>query len=421
MTPEQIRERMGQIAAQLGQFSNRADFTAEETTEIDAMNEEFATLSKQLEASDKVAAMAAMAAKSTRQTAPAPTSANMKVEVQASHKERNGGFNNTGEFLKAVKAQATGNIDPKIKNVLMERSGEDGGFMVPEEMSNTILSTLQTEESLFAKTTQILVTGNSLSIPVDETQPWAGGVQALWTQEAGLIKESSFNFRTAHMRLHKLATIVKATEELLEDAVAMESYIKAKAPAAIMHKLNEAILTGDGVGKPKGLLNSGAKIVIPKEVGQDPDSVVAENIIKMYAAMLPSSRAKAAWFINPQAEAALMLMKNANGDFLYLQPGSPMNQAPFGMLFGRPVIPLMSSMKQLGDEGDIVFADLSQYYTIIKAGGVKNAVSTHLHFDREIVAYRFTLRVDGASLIANPVTTEFGGHKMSSVVTLADR
>jgi HK97 family phage major capsid protein len=193
------------------------------------------------------------------------------------------------------------------------------------------------------------------------------------------------------------------------------------APEAIMHKINEAILTGNGIGKPKGILTSGFKVTVAAESGQGADTVVARNVIKMYSRMIPRSRANAVWFINPEVEEQLKSMTDDNGNFIYIAPGSQMNQTPYGTLLGRPVLPLLGGMKALGDEGDIMFADLSYYYSIMKSAGIRSDVSTHLYFDRDQTAYKFIMRVDGSCPFKSPVVTQYGNYEMSGFVTLADR
>ena len=81
----------------------------------------------------------------------------------------------------------------------------------------------------------------------------------------------------------------------------------------------------------------------------------------------------------------------------------------------------MGGMPALGDVGDILFADLSYYYMIRKAAGIKSATSIHLYFDKEITAFRFSLRLDGKCPFTSPVTTEFGSYQMSAFVALEAR
>ena len=421
MTPEQIRARLLEIQNELeGMNASAIGYSEEQVEGINALNAEFEGLTTQLETAEKVEAMKAKATASAgrKVTAVAPTP---RVEVGINRAtDRFGGFNSSGDFLMAVKRAGThGDIDKRFQNVSYEKSGEDGGFLVPEEISQAIVKKLESSESLMAGTTSYKVGGNALTLTLDESQPWNQGIQAYWLAEGAAFTATKASFTQASLRLNKLGALVTATDELLDDATALESYIKTSAPAAIMHKLNSAIISGNGAGKPQGFINSPFAVTVAAEGGQAVDTIVARNIIHMYSRMIPDARA--AFYINAGAEEQLYLMKDDVGNFIYLAPGSQMNQSPYGTLMGRPVIPMMSGMPALGDLGDIVFANLKYYYMIEKAAGVKSASSIHLNFDKELTSFRFSLRVDGKCPFKTPVTTEFGAHSMSGFVLLAAR
>jgi len=426
MTIEQIRARLSEISASLeGIKASDQGYTDEQSSQIDELNAEFESLSKQLETAEKVEQMKAKASASAgRKTTSAPPAAGTptRVEMTNDRSARFGGFESSSAWLMAVKkAGQTGEIDKRFSNYMKESVGEDGGFLVPEEISAAILKKMDGDDSLMPRTNVIQVSGNNMTINVDETQPWNGGIQAYWTAEGAQIVESKPSFKQASWRLQKLAALVKATDELLDDATALESYIMGAAPTAIVHQVNKAILTGNGVGKPHGIINSPFTVAVQAEGGQAADTVVAANVLKMYSRMFPNSRSNATWFINPMVEEQLRVMKDGNGNYIYLAPGSQMNQTPYATLLGRPVVPMMGGMPALGDVGDILFADLSYYYMIRKAAGVKSATSIHLHFDREITSFRFSLRLDGKCPYTAPVKTEYGDYEMSAFVQLQSR
>lgn len=428
MNIEQMRAKLAEIAAKLeGIVASDEGYTAEQQNEIESLNGEFEQISSQLDTAEKAEAIksraAASAGRKTSPTASATTVAAREVSVAASRAEKFGGFNSAGEWLMAVKNHArTGDMDSRLKAATMKEAvGEDGGFLVPDEMGQAILKKMEGDDSLMARTNTIQVSGNNLTINVDENQPWTGGVTASWVGEGGTISESKPNFKQASWRLHKLAALVKATDELLEDATALGSYIQSAAPAAIMHQVNKAIINGNGMAKPLGIIASPFTVTVAKESGQAADTILAENVLKMYSRMFPMSRANAVWYINPAAEEQLRLLKDSVGNYIYLAPGSQMNQTPYASLLGRPVVPLMGGMPALGDLGDIIFGDLSYYYMIRKASGVKAATSIHLHFDKEITSFRFSLRLDGKCPYQAPVTTEYGSYSMSAFVQLEAR
>jgi HK97 family phage major capsid protein len=418
MNLEQMKARLSEIVNKLAEFAAIENYSTEDVDTINALNDEFEGLKKNIEAKEKVMAMTAAASASTRKTTPETT----RVVVEASRSEKNGGFKSFGEFLNAVKkSSTTSEVDKRFQNTMSEGVNADGGFAVPEEFGSDInTALLQSDESLFAKTKQLKVSSNNLTIPKSETQPWSGGIQAYWTNENAAITDSKAVLSQASFKLNKLAALVKITDELLEDGLALESYIKMMAPLAIVHKVNEAIISGDGVGKPAGLLGSTFGVTVLKEVGQAADTIVAKNVIKMYSKMIPSARKGAVWYVNAMCEEQLRTMKDDNGNFIYLAAGSQLNQSPYALLLGLPVVPLMGGLPALGDKGDIVLVNLDYYYTIAK-GGVKTAVSSHLFFDRDVQAFKFTLRLDGKCPFVSPVTTQFGAHTMSAIVTLEDR
>jgi len=419
-TLEEMRARLSQILAKLNEFNALETLDDNSVDEINALNDEFTGLKKQIEAKEKLEAMNASANIPARKTAPeAPQASAPRVQVV---EPKNNGFKNFGEFLASVKKAAGGEVDKRFLNTMSTGVDAEGGFLVPDEFMTDVTKRLESDESLLAKTKQFVVSSNNLTLPKDESQPWSGGVQASWLAENAQYTATTPNtLSEVSFKLNKIGALIHITDELIADAVALESYIRGMAPTAIMHKINEAIINGNGISKPSGILGSTFTIEVAKEVGQAADSVVAKNIIKMYSRMLPASRGNAVWYINAGVEEQLRFMKDDAGNYIYLAPGSQMNQAPYGLLLGRPVMPMLGALPQLGDKGDIVFADLSYYYSIVKSGGMKQAISSHLKFDYDVQSFKFTMRLDGKVPFSTPVTTQYGAYQMSAFVVLADR
>ena len=100
--------------------------------------------------------------------------------------------------------------------------------------------------------------------------------------------------------------------------------------------------------------------------------------------------------------------------------GGGVSQAPYASLFGRPVVPI-EQCATLGDQGDIIFADLSNYILIDK-GGIQSAMSIHVKFIYDESVFRFVYRVDGQPALASPITPYKGtANTLSPFVTLAAR
>ena len=423
MNLEELRKRANEIVKAMGDLQVKEEHTDEDVKQINDLAEEFQTVKAKIEAAEKIEAVTNAASVGTgRKVAPA------QPVVENKKNTKNFGYKAMGDFFVDVKNTRNGGKMPDSwKNATaVEKVAEDGGYLVPADFMDSILKKVMSDDSLLSRTRQLTTTKNQLQIPVNETAPWdADGVQAYWEGEAETYQQSKSKFKLHDFRLHKLTAYVKVSEELLDDAPALEAYMREEAREAIFHKINTAILVGDGSGKPKGILNSDFKVTVPKEVGQAAGTVVFENIVKMYSRMLPQSRGNAVWIIHPEVEEQLRLMKFDTGAAspvpAYLPPGG-LSDTPYGTLMGRPVIPMMGATKALGSEGDILFVDFSKYYTVMKSGaGLESFMSTHVHFDADITAFKFRIRLAGNCPFTAPVSTENGSYVMSGLVSLAVR
>ena len=402
--------------------AEKRDLTADEQEEIKQIFASFEAVEADIERREQLDAMnAKISQPAGRKTAPDLQEGDEPAQPQARSSSKHKpifatpraadantwGFRSQAEFFNAVvKSSAKGaQTDPRLianapTTFGSEGVGADGGFAVPPDFRNTIIQKVMGEDSLLSLTDQQISSGNSITFPADETTPWqsSGGIQAYWEVEGGQKTQSKPALVEKTVKLNKVIALVPLTDELLEDAPAMSSYVNRKAPEKIVFKVNDAIINGTGVGMPLGILKSPGTVIVAKESGQTADTVVYENIAKMWTSLTPSARRNARWLMNADVEQQLMRMKfpdqgSGNAVPVYLPPGG-MSVAPYGMLLGRPIF-YSEAMPALGDEGDIVFGDLTNYLSGVKAGGVKSDVSIHVWFDYDITAFRFVLRVGG--------------------------
>ena len=347
----------------------------------------------------------------------------------------NFGFRNFGDFAFAVRnASLNGReVDQRLlRNAAAstygsEGSGADGGFAVPPDFRSEIMTKVFGEDSLVARTDAMRSSSNQITIPTDMTTPWdsTGGIQAYWTGEAAAISQSKPALQDITVKAHKLAVLVPITEELAEDAPAIGSYLNRKVPEKLDFKISNALVRGNGVGQPLGFLNSPALVTVSKESGpQTADTIVAANIVKMFARMPVQSRRTAVWLIHPDAEPQLPLM--TIGDQPIYVPAGGFRDSPFGTLLGRPVIP-HQVCETVGDLGDIMFVDFAQYLALMKTGGgrdangVKSDVSMHLWFDQDLLAFKTTVRLGGQPWWSAATSSRDGSFTQSPFVVLEAR
>lgn len=429
---EQLRAQLADIVNKLSGIQASAELTEEQIAEVNGYNDQVTKLSNEIEALEKLESMQARVSIGARKTEAAPVSAKVEGGVERVTLDPKRGFKSQGEFYSAVIGARSGNVDPKlIKAGLMEKFGEDGGFLVPEDFRSDIQKKVNGDQSLLARCRTFTTASNNLTLPTYETAPWdsSAGFQAYWEGEASSYKESKAQFSQISMRLHKLTALVKVTEEIMEDAPLLDSWVRANAPEAMLARVNSAIINGTGAGMPQGILRSGFKIKVAKEVGQAADSFVFENSNKMLGALAPLSLPNAVWIVNPGILPLLRLMTFGTGGSnpvpAYL-PSTGVSGAPYGTLYGLPIMPMMGGVKAVGDEGDIMLADLNYYYAALKTSAgpglaVKSDISTHVYFATDESALKFSFRMAGQVPYKAPIVNEAGDFSASGIITLADR
>jgi HK97 family phage major capsid protein len=410
------------------------ELSDDELATIDANTASIAKFDKQIEARKALEPVA-----TGRKTAPeAVAKGERKVPAAARDTARHG-FHNMGEFAKSVRAHASGSVElesvRKLTNAATtygnEGSGADGGFLVPPEFASMIWKKVEGEENLMSRCTELTPSGNSMTLPKDETTPWGtSGIQAYWESEAATASQTKAVFESSTLRLYKLMALAPVTDELLEDSSGFESWIAAKVPSIIAHKINTAIVSGTGAGQPLGILNSASLVSVAKETSQPADTVWFANINKMWSRMYAPWRRNAVWLINQDIEPSLHGMAFQATGASSMLPGTsavpaylPMNglsSSPYATLMGRPVVPV-SAAKTVGDQGDIILVDLKQYWVLRKAAGLRTDTSMHLYFDQAVTAFRFIFRINGQPAWSSTISPENGSNTLSWAVALDAR
>ena len=300
----------------------------------------------------------------------------------------------------------------------------DGGFLIQPDLADDILRRVYELGQVASRVRRRPVGPNSNGLKlraIDEKSrvngSRYGGVQAFWADEAETVTATKPKFRIMALSLNKLLAIMYATEELLEDAVALQGIAEDAFAEEINFKVEDAVFRGSGAGQPLGFLNAGALVTVAEESGQTPATVNETNIVKMYARMWPRSVMNAAWFVNQDVQPQLPLMTIGNQP-VYLPPGGLRN-TPWGTLLGLPVLPV-EYCPTLGTVGDIALLDLDQYLLIDK-GGPKSSWSIHVRFINDEQTFKITYRCDGQPAWNQALKPFQGTNTLSPFVVLATR
>ncbi len=455
LTVEQLQDKMRDIHDEINVVNNLAasenrDLNDDEAKRVDGLFTEFEDIENNIKRIERMEAQAstlntlhgrqsapnapapqAGASDPADPSAPAPRQHRLPQEPRDPQATARHGFRHFGEYCTAVlhgSKNVNAIVDPRLVPMnapgtfSTEGVGSEGGFAIPPEWRTEIKDLTLNEDSLVGLTDEMTSGSNTMVLPRDENQAHdtTNGVQAYWEGEAKQMTESKVDLDSMIIRLNKLTALVPVTEELMADASGMDSYLRKKIPEKMGFKLNDGVFRGNGVGRPLGILNAKNLIEVAKESAQTADTVVADNVIKMWSRMPAKNRRNAVWLINQDIEPQLMTMKHPGDDSPLFIPAGGLSSTPFDTLLGRP-IRYIESASTLGDKGDINFVDMSQYMTIMKTGGMRTDISMHLYFDYDMSVFRFIMRMAGQSWANKVIDPANGTTTRSPFVTLAAR
>lgn len=339
-----------------------------------------------------------------------------------------------GEYLQEVASAGMpgGHISPRLlagPSGASEGVPSDGGFLVRHEMSNMLLDRA-VEAAVLAPLclpVEIGADSDGIDLPyVDETSRangsrW-GGVQVYWRAEADTVTATKPKFGEFDLRLQELMGIAYATDRLLKDARALASIFSIAFSSEMAFKLDDAIFRGNGAGLPLGITDStGPRVEQAKETAQAADTIVHDNLSKMWTRVLPRSKGRGLWLINSEVTPQLDKLAISVGTGGIEPRIVSYNDAGIVRIKGRPVMEI-EQCAALGDAGDIVFADFSEYL-LIRKGGIQADQSMHVRFLYGENTYRWTYRVNGRPLLKSAVTPykTNTSNTQSAFVTLAAR
>jgi len=310
---------------------------------------------------------------------------------------------------------------------LSEAVDSDGGYLIEPQYVSTLMQRAYDESDIAQRCAKIgLTSSNRIKIPgmVDDKftdgNRW-GGIQVFWGNEADTVAPTKPKFRMIDMSLEKLMGFCYATDEELEDIGALAGVIQQVFGLEFGFVLDNAILFGDGQGKPQGMMNSPAMIqVTPSNASALPPTFA--DITNMRSRLYAKGRKNAVWLINQDVEPGLIQMQFSPGSSTPIPVWLPANSAagePYDRLFNIPVIPIMQA-QTVGTPGDITLCDFSQYLLIDK-NGMQADSSMHVQFLTAQQVFRFQYRVNGQSTWETYITPKNGSNTTSPWVSLGTR
>jgi HK97 family phage major capsid protein len=343
------------------------------------------------------------------------------------------GFRHAGEFFAAV-AKESRISNPGDQRLVIsavapgtvgnESSGVDGGFLVPVDFATEVQTFASMEDALLPFCDLQDTSTNSMIFPKDETPPWSPlGLAVNWQTEGAIGTQIKPKAGAQTLQLNKLFGLVPISNELVEDATALNSYLPERLGASVRYRTNEGILFGSGVDVPLGAFSGGAAITIAKESGQATQTLAAANLQKMIGRLPPGSFSRAIWLIGGDVLQNTLALSFGSTPVFSPAPSdaTPGAQASVaGLIAGRPAIESPHA-KAFSSQGDVMLVDLRWYRALQKVGGIRIDTSMHVYFDSDAMAFRIRFRVDGAPKLVSPIAPANGSTQLSPFIQLGAR
>ena len=240
-----------------------------------------------------------------------------------------------------------------VRNALQVGTDTEGGYLVPDEFERTLVEGLEEENFFRSLATIIQTNSGDRKIPVVSSKG-----EAAWIDEEGAFPEDDDAFGQVTISAYKLATMMKVSDELLNDsAFNLETYIAREFARRIGAKEEEAFFVGDGTGKPTGIFNAtggaSAGVTVSSQT-----AITFDDVMDLYHSLKSPYRRRAVWLLNDATVKALRKLKDNNGNYIWqpsVQIGVP------DMILNRPLytsayVPTIAAGAKV-----MAFGDLSYY------------------------------------------------------------
>lgn len=352
--------------------------------DMDRMGKEIARLEK-LEALD-----VEMSRATSKPLTSAPVAAPTEDEAPVSKTGR-GTKDYTKNFWRVMRSKS---VPHEVMNALQVGTETEGGYLVPDEYERTLVQALE-EQNIFRQLAHVIHTSSGdRKIPVVASKG-----TAQWIDEEAQYPESDDSFGQVSIGAYKLATMIKISEELLNDSVFdMPSYIATEFARRIGAAEEEAFFTGNGTGRPLGILaeTGGAQVGV---TGAKADAVTFDEVMDLFYSLRSPYRRNAVFTMNDATVKALRKLKNGNGDYIW-QPS--VTAATPDTILNRPVYTSGFMPTLATGNKTILFGDLGYYWVADREGRSFKRLN-ELYAPTGQVGFLASQRVDGKLILPEAV------------------
>ena len=388
MTINELREKRNSVWEKAKAFlaSHRNEsgvLSAEDTATYEAMEKEVVDLGTAIKQLERQEAM------EREMNAATSTPITTKPAAGAKADPKTGRASDA--YTEAFWKQARNNTSYDIRNALQVGVDTEGGYLCPDTFENQLVTGLTAKNVVRGLAHVISTSSGQHKIPVVANRGTAS-----WVEEEGPIPEGDDTFGQQYIGAHKVGTLIKVSEELLNaSAFDLEAYFVAEFARRIGNKEEEAFLNGDGAGKPTGILNDA-------EVGVTAASataITADELIDLFYSLPAPYRANAVWVMNDSTMRYIRKLKDTTGQFLWQKA---LHEGEHETLLGKPIYHSPFAPEVAAGAKPILFGDLS-YYWIGDRKGITFRRLNERYADTGQVGFLASKRLDGKLILPEAI------------------
>ncbi|MFA5836180.1 MAG: phage major capsid protein [Bellilinea sp.] len=256
----------------------------------------------------------------------------------------------------------------RVKATQVEAIGELGGFAVPPNVqaeADRRLPGLVAVRGGGARVVQ-LNNSNSIEIPqyVGNSDRWMGLLRGAWGTETQIPTEKNFKLKMVPVFAEVYTYKVRMSRSLVEDAANLVSLLQEDIVTTAAIDEDDVFITGDGVGKPFGILPGGANANGLKEVNSGAAAALtATGVKKLKRGLAPQYRSNGRWIANGDTYGLIETLQNvANGTYVFedLSETDKLLNRPVGESGGMPDV--------AAGTFPTIFGDMSGYTIVERLG-----------------------------------------------------
>ena len=363
--------------------------SAEDDAIFNKMMDDVDKLGREIARMEKMEAMDVEMSKATSK--PLTSAPTTRMEDEPVSKTGRGGNGYAKNFWNAMRSKS---VSHEVLNALQVGTDSEGGYLVPDEYERTLIEALE-DQNIFRQLAHVIHTSSGdRKIPVVASKGTAS-----WIDEEAQYPESDDAFGQVSIGAYKLATMIKISEELLNDSVFdMPAYIAKEFARRIGAAEEEAFFTGNGTGKPLGILaaTGGAETGVTAAAA---DKITMDEVIDLFYSLRAPYRRNAVFIMNDATVKALRKLKDGQGQYLWqpsITAGTP------DTILNRPVYTSGFMPTLATGNKTILFGDLGYYWVADREGRSFKRLN-ELYAPTGQVGFLASQRVDGKLILPEAV------------------